>query len=1141
MKLIKNSILLLAGLLTYYGVIGQSCDTQSHSFHYIDFQTDPSGNTLPMGTVIDGTTFAEWGIHFTPSNSNYPLVLFDSGNPTGGDADLGSPSENCPSCSSSCPGESNQAGGTMNCSPLGMIMIIEENWSDSNNDGLEDVPDDKGSGGSFSMSVDGKINIGKVSFVDDVTATVTYYYSGGGFEVVVYNGGLDNDTSVFLVNKIDVTSLDISFGSSGAVSEIEFCSTGSIGDYIWLDSNENGSQDSGEEGINGVMVNLYKTDGSFIASTTTSNHPQNGTKGYYIFENVDFGDYYVQVEGQQGLEFTVANASDDNTDSDLDESNGPNTTSSVSLNHGDEILNVDIGFKCTIDVNIDQICEYTGYGVSCFGQSDGCIKAMPFNGSGSYLYDWSNGKKTQQINNLSIGEYTVTVEDAFGCTSSASFIVTGPTQLNSSISKNDLSCFESEDGNASLSVDGGVGPYDFVWNDTQSQTSQTAINLSADNYSVTVTDFNGCELTSSVEVFQPSEINISASATSSYFEGVHISTFNGNDGEVSVSANGGAGNYTYQWSDPQSQQSATATGLSAGNYSVTVTDASDCSKITSVQLMNPSKLGDFIWIDDNADGIQNNGEIGIEGISITCTGLTEGGTEVSRFTTSDANGGYFIDGLLPGDYEIEIGYPASYYITSKDMGPSNGLDSDINDQTNKSEMVSLGEEQYYQNLDGGLYEKVSLGNYVWHDLNADGIQGGAEPGINNVLVNLFDGEGNFINSVSTSAHPSNATDGFFEFSDLTPGDYYLEFELLERYSFSPANNSNEDVDSDVAGNQGIGTTGDYTLKSGESRYDIDAGMFKYASIGNFVWLDEDEDGEQETLENVGGLNGVKVILYDDLDIPIDSVYTADNNIDGDLHFGDAGYYLFDSLTPGDYYLKFELPTGYSFTSANAGNNEEKDSDVDGSNGENTTSIYNLSAGESELSLDAGLTLAAVPIELAYLRGTLKSNSFILLEWSTITEVSNKLFEIERTIGLSKNIETIGTVNGAGTTYDANFYSYVDQDLSSSGTYYYRLKQIDFNGNFEYTDWVSINYQFVEKAELIVYPNPSIDHITIKIVEDKSELIERDVTILNANGQIVMSIRSANLSEGIRIETEDLNPGIYQVLIEMENTRFYKSL
>src|SRR5690606_373101 len=141
-----------------------------------------------------------------------------------------------------------------------------------------------------------------------------------------------------------------------------------------------------------------------------------------------------------------------------------------------------------------------------------------------------------------------------------------------------VSCFDGNDGEATVTVSGGTAPYTYLWNDTNTQTIATATGLQAGTYTVTVTDANNCTTTTNVTVTEPLVLE----ATIALANVVNVSCFDGNDGSAIVTVSGGTAPYTYLWNDATAQTTATATGLQAGTYTVTVPDANNCTTTTIV-------------------------------------------------------------------------------------------------------------------------------------------------------------------------------------------------------------------------------------------------------------------------------------------------------------------------------------------------------------------------------------------------------------------------------------------------------------------------------------------------------------------------------------------------------------------------------
>jgi hypothetical protein len=224
-----------------------------------------------------------------------------------------------------------------------------------------------------------------------------------------------------------------------------------------------------------------------------------------------------------------------------------------------------------------------------------------------------------------------------------------------------------------------------------------------------------------------------------------------------------------------------------------------------------------------------------------------------------------------------------------------------------------------------------IGDYVWEDLNCDGIQDQDEVGIDDVTVELYTCEETFIDSIQT------CDGGYYEFI-VEPGDYYLIFILLSDYIFTQMDiGSDDSIDSDA--DPQTGKTECTNLYFGENDFTWDAGMYKTSSIGDFVWEDINENGIQEPEEQ--GIDDITVELYSCEDIFISSTLTSD-----------GGMYEFSDLEPGDYYVKFILPEYYVFTQQDVGEDDTIDSDADPETGE--TICFEIDTGMNLNIYDAGM-------------------------------------------------------------------------------------------------------------------------------------------------------------------------------------------
>ena len=214
-----------------------------------------------------------------------------------------------------------------------------------------------------------------------------------------------------------------------------------------------------------------------------------------------------------------------------------------------------------------------GTNLNCFGDTNGTVSSSASGGTAPYSYSWSNGSTTQNISGVAASVYTVTITDANGCTTTASYEVTQPDLLTANATGTNVSCNGGNNGTATVNVSGGSGPYSYLW--SNGATTQNISDLTAGTYTVIVTDANGCIATSSYEVTQPSAIIITIGTITNTCTGA-------SGGSISSNAVGGTGILTYSWTGPNgfTKASKNISNLAGGTYTLTVTDANGCTATT---------------------------------------------------------------------------------------------------------------------------------------------------------------------------------------------------------------------------------------------------------------------------------------------------------------------------------------------------------------------------------------------------------------------------------------------------------------------------------------------------------------------------------------------------------------------------------
>ncbi|MBI2271497.1 MAG: gliding motility-associated C-terminal domain-containing protein [Bacteroidetes bacterium] len=224
--------------------------------------------------------------------------------------------------------------------------------------------------------------------------------------------------------------------------------------------------------------------------------------------------------------------------------------------------------------------SFTSSASSC-GVCNGTGTANPSGGSPGYNYTWSDSQSTPTAVGLCVGTYTVTVSDINACTATGTVAVAPTVLITVTTSSINLSCFGSCDGIATANAIGGVLPYTYNWSNTE--TTQSVTGLCSGSYTVTVTDAAACSSTSTAVFLDPAVIVPNVSKTDATCNGIC-------DGTAVSAPSGGAGGYSYTWSNAAT--SATVSALCAATYTVTVTDANACTQTSTVTITQPSSLND---------------------------------------------------------------------------------------------------------------------------------------------------------------------------------------------------------------------------------------------------------------------------------------------------------------------------------------------------------------------------------------------------------------------------------------------------------------------------------------------------------------------------------------------------------------------
>ncbi len=277
--------------------------------------------------------------------------------------------------------------------------------------------------------------------------------------------------------------------------------------------------------------------------------------------------------------------------------------------------------------------------INCYSNNNATATVNVNNGTPPFSYQWNTNpiQTTQTATNLGAGNYTVTITDGIGCTTTASITITQPPVLTAYINAHNVSCYGGNNGYASVTAFGGTPGYSYIW--SNGYTSPTIVGLTAGTYYVTITDANGCQYIATTNISNPPPL------TATITNVQHVSCAYGNNGMVTVVANGGTPNYSYLWSS-NAGTSNVAIGLSAGTYTVTVTDQNNCTTTAQITINEPTP----IQVTSNVNHVScfggNNGNASL---------MVNGGTPPYYYAWSPYGGNNAnANNLFAGNYNVTV-------------------------------------------------------------------------------------------------------------------------------------------------------------------------------------------------------------------------------------------------------------------------------------------------------------------------------------------------------------------------------------------------------------------------------------------------------------------------------------------------------
>ena len=717
-------------------------------------------------------------------------------------------------------------------------------------------------------------------------------------------------------------------------------------------------------------------------------------------------------------------------------------------------------------------------GGGCAGEL-GSATANVNGGTTPYQYAWSTGVTTATINDLAVGTYTITITDDNGCTIEDEVTINTSSNLIVSIEKTDVSCYLDTDGTATVSVIGGQPGYTYLW--SNGQTNATITNLEAGSYTVTITDGAGCIGIQTIAIISPPELQLTTVSTEV--------TPNGNDGTATVTATGGTLPYQYIWSN--GQMIATATGLSVGNYFVTVIDDNGCFVIDQVDVNATTttgdvNIGDYVWFDTNRDGIQDANEVGFNNVMVKLLTVGQDGTfgtlddeVVATETTSNdpaltGAGYYLFENVTVGTYQIEFmlsSLPNDYMITLANQGMNDNLDSDANSLTGRTSTFTVVAGQMDDlSFDVGVHPECDNVNTGGTIIATQTICAGEVP---DLLVN--------------SVYPAGGG-----------GD--LEYIWLTNNTGSPFSN----------------TDPTWTLIQGATNEFYQPGQI-YSNT-YFVRC-----ARRLGCTNYTGESNIVAILVTPL--PSIGIEQAPTSLCLDESTSFQAVYAGATAT----YL-WDFGAGASTQTSTQRN------------------VYNLtysSTGIKTVTLtvvNMGCSIS-IPYEFEvtnclnnfvftnFLAQPEPSEIEVLLNWTTQYEVNESRYFLEYSKN-GDNFQTFEMRNASGSALEYNSYQAVHTE-PYYGVNYYRIKYVAANGQATYSKVEAVVFNNGTR-DIYVYPNPVVDYTYVEFLTELKE--EATIEVVDMKGRVLSSQIASDGFRTYRVSLTDYPAGTYLIWVRYNDYR-----
>ncbi|OWY24930.1 hypothetical protein C7N43_21685 [Sphingobacteriales bacterium UPWRP_1] len=397
------------------------------------------------------------------------------------------------------------------------------------------------------------------------------------------------------------------------------------------------------DGVSNIIVGIcyHRPSAEFYNdAVAVSSTPYTSALGNYDdggFTGCEFTQAFYAYGKRPDIRFGICNVR-----YEWDDPNQQDTPVAVDLTPGTYHVTVSFGNGCelvrTIDVNLIPPLTLSApapAALNCFGDSNGTASVVATQGTPPYTYLWSNGQTTENAFGLPAGTHSVTVTDANNCDEVVSVTINQPTEVVfNTVNVVAALCNGSANGSIAVTAAGGTPPYAYAW--SSGQTTPSISGLTAGAYTLTITDSHFCAKIQTINVTQPDALLATNSITNLLCNG------NGN-GTIALTPAGGTPPYSYLWSNGQT--GITATGLSGGTYSVTITDANNCNHVmTGLTIFEPAAI--------TANNLQT--PILCNGGTGAITLVPAGGTPPYSYLWSNGQTGITATGLSGGTYGVTI-------------------------------------------------------------------------------------------------------------------------------------------------------------------------------------------------------------------------------------------------------------------------------------------------------------------------------------------------------------------------------------------------------------------------------------------------------------------------------------------------------